>query len=576
MTHPDWEFARDRLGLVDRPQQSKLFSEMLYDPRYVVGGEGSTGIGKSALVAPIALSGRRVVYTARSKAQQQQMAEFCDKVLLPTGIIDDWRLLYGRANYICLRRARDAGYWLEIREDGSRQHYPDVDDDVWWRINSNFDEECSRNNCGELDSRNRALDLAKATPFLITNHNVVCLSTMFDLIGTTQDRTLLVDEAHDLPGVISDTFGGEVSVSRLSRANAVFRRELRESSPLADAPDVWRATLQSYADQQDVLWRDQETAALLVEQAEEAVAILARQATSGLAPLPAMRIFEQLANTLKLLALDDADSDYARYVENARERNPRAMVRVLTTKQLAQKMFGGYAQTYVVSATLRGLPAQQLGLGEVHIGESPFDLGGRRYGYTVRRTGSDADNWDPEELQSLIRAVGGGHTLVLATSHTQKKRAADELKLRGFRVGMQGSQGSTGVTDLVNELKTGAIDVLVGTDALMTGIDIPGDALRLVVLLKWPVPAYKRPFEAAMSARLQAWGFNPWASYLDPLGELKARQAVGRLIRTVGDWGVVACLDPRYKNKRKFWELISPSNYSSNLADVENFASLFR
>jgi Rad3-related DNA helicase len=132
------------------------------------------------------------------------------------------------------------------------------------------------------------------------------------------------------------------------------------------------------------------------------------------------------------------------------------------------------------------------------------------------------------------------------------------------------------VTELVDALKAGRLDVLVGTDSLMTGIDIPGDALRLVVLLKWPVPAFKRPFEAAMSARLEARGFNAWAYYLDPLGELKARQSIGRLIRTVDDWGVLACLDPRSRNKRKFWKLIAPSNYSSNLADVENFAGLFR
>ena len=567
----DWTSARTALGLADRREQTELFERVLADPANLIGVEGPTGIGKSALVAPIVGSGERVVYSARSKAQQHQMAVFADEKLLPGKLLSTWALLFGRNEYVCLRRAQEAGYRLgtTLRGDGSRRHYPDVDELDWGSVNSDGDQGCSAKRCGPDDARNVAVARAREADLVITNHNVLMLSSQIPAhvspLGETFDRTLIVDEAHDLPGVISDTLGCSVSPARLTKAAGLFRRSTGRVSAIERAAPIWRELLQSYRDTPEAVWHHQETALAL----GRAVHVEASKMDDGdRGPL------DRLALDLALLGDPDDEIAYSMSVEAPFSANPKAVAKALITSQPAKELFGQYEQTFVMSATLTGLPASQLGLDTLHVGDSPFDLVDRRLGYVTSKVSKAGDDWEVEELGRLIESVGGRGALVLATSYSQKERAGDELEALGYRVGLQG-KGSSGVGELVEQFKAGRLDVLVGTDSLMTGIDIPGDALRLVVLLKWPTPAFKRPFEAAMALRLRARGLNEWSYYFDPVAEVKARQSVGRLIRTTADYGVVACLDPRQRNKMRFRRLVAPSTYTSELADVSSFVGGF-
>jgi len=77
---------------------------------------------------------------------------------------------------------------------------------------------------------------------------------------------------------------------------------------------------------------------------------------------------------------------------------------------------------------------------------------------------------------------------------------------------------------------------LLGTDAVRDGVDVPGNALRLIVFDRVPWP---RP-DLLHRARKQAFG---GTAYEDQLTRLKLKQAFGRLIRRADDHGVFVLLD---------------------------------
>ncbi len=102
---------------------------------------------------------------------------------------------------------------------------------------------------------------------------------------------------------------------------------------------------------------------------------------------------------------------------------------------------------------------------------------------------------------------------------------------------------------MVRAFKETNRSVLFGVDSFWEGVDVPGSALRNVIIVKFPFLAPTQPLVEARLEAIEARGGSPFREYLLPTAILKFKQGVGRLIRTKSDVGQVVVLDSRIDAK---------------------------
>ena len=91
--------------------------------------------------------------------------------------------------------------------------------------------------------------------------------------------------------------------------------------------------------------------------------------------------------------------------------------------------------------------------------------------------------------------------------------------------------------------------MLFGTDSFWEGVDVPGEALSCVVLVRLPFGVPTDPVIQAKVEKIKDLGGNPFNDFYVPSAVLKFKQGFGRLIRTTEDTGVVVVLDSRICKK---------------------------
>jgi len=573
------------------------------EERHALLVEAGTGTGKTfAYLVPALLSGRRVIVSTGTRTLQDQLFTR-DLPLVAAAIGRPARLalLKGRANYLCRHRLLNAtaqralaGFeggqlaqverWAAVTLSGDLAECSALDDASAIRGTiSSTRENCLGQRCPEFSRCHvvAARRAANDADIVIVNHHLLLADLALkedgfgDLLGTAD--AVILDEAHQLPDLVTQFFGVEVSSRQVEHLLGDARAELARAGGDPALEATCRAVEDALARARDslpgravaagglrVAWSEAPVSlGAALEELADALEVL-HTGLAGAAGDPGVAHCAARAARLAGLIVRIAG---AREDEAARsiERDARGFGLSLLPFDVAPR-FRGIVEArpcawIFTSATLSvgedfSHFAHRLGLDSaatLRI-ESPFDFERQGLLYLPQ------DMPDPAsadylaavlgEALPLIDAARGG-AFVLFTSHRALARAAEQLRARpeGPLPWPLLVQGTAPREQLLREFRALGNAVLLGTASFWEGVDVKGEALRLVVIEKLPFASPEDPLVKARIAYLESVGGNAFRDYQLPVAALALKQGVGRLIRSEEDHGVVAICDPRLTSR---------------------------
>ncbi|MCC7139339.1 MAG: helicase [Planctomycetes bacterium] len=518
-------------------------------------------------------------------------------------------LVKGRGNYLCTRRLKLAleptGELFPEEEPRrqlaevdrlvaagatSRQDLPFVPrEDVWDAVRAESGNCLHRQcpwfaSCGYQDARRRAHEAS----LLVMNHHVLLADLALRRSGASflpDVDAVVVDEAHDLEDTASEALGTHVGSRGMGWALGRLWNERRSTGLLARVPDpalralvddARRASralferVRAVAGGADVAATAPLSGPLPTDEGlAERLEALGHALVATSATLPRDLALEMGARGAGCAALAasvrdavlGADEAHAAWAE-ADPRGHAALVRapVDAGPLLREVLFGAFGTVVLTSATLAvGRPPsfafarERLGVDdadELALG-SPFDFA-RQARIVVRtdlpdpaRAPAAFEAALPEAVLAAVRRTRGG-AFVLFTSYDSMRRTAaavrDALEGDGLEVLVQGEDLPR--TAMLDRFRASDA-VLFGVASFWQGVDVPGDALRNVVVTRLPFDVPTHPLARARAARLERAGRSAFEHLSLPHAALRLKQGFGRLVRRATDRGIVVILDPR-------------------------------
>ena len=212
--------------------------------------------------------------------------------------------------------------------------------------------------------------------------------------------------------------------------------------------------------------------------------------------------------------------------------------------------------------------------------DSPFDYGQQAMLCcpTELPDPNSADYTDRlvDSVLPLIQAAEG-RTFFLCTSLRAMQRVRSQLETRLAFHQPEISilcQGDAAKNELLRRFRESGNAVLVGSQSFWEGVDVPGDALSLVIIDKLPFAAPDDPVLSARIDALNRQGKNAFMHYQLPHAVINVKQGAGRLIRSERDQGVLVIGDPRLVTKaygKKVWRSLPPMARTRDIAEAERF-----
>ncbi|MFA6915993.1 MAG: helicase C-terminal domain-containing protein [Parachlamydiales bacterium] len=234
---------------------------------------------------------------------------------------------------------------------------------------------------------------------------------------------------------------------------------------------------------------------------------------------------------------------------------------------LAQQFFSRFETSILCSATLAtnrefhflrsrlGLTPQLLPYKKIteKIFDSPFDY--EKQSLLLVPTDlplPNEDGFNEKACSAIMEAIHGsrGNAFVLFTSYSMLKGIYEKLYPQLIEGRYKPcKQGDAPRQVLLNNFKNTDRSVLFGTDSFWEGVDVAGEALRCVIIVKLPFQVPSEPIIEARTNAIIKRGGNPFLEFSVPNAIVKFKQGFGRLIRHKKDRGCIVCLDTRLINK---------------------------
>jgi ATP-dependent DNA helicase DinG len=456
--------------------------------------------------------------------------------------------------------------------------------------------------CFVLAARREAL----AADVVVVNHHLFFADVMLRDEGMTEllpaCNAVIFDEAHQLPETASLFFGESVSSSQVTELARDSKVEGAAGAPdFLPLPDACRALEKTAKDVRlaiaeentriayPELDRNREFDAAfkaLSTQLHEFAALMETQAerSEGLANCwrRATELIERLDRWQNPPRQDLVRWAEAHTVALTLHATP------LLIDELFAKQLEGHPRAWVfTSATLAVEKdfshfCNQLGLASARtrLWGSPFDY--ERQGLLYAPTGMPNPN-APGYIDAVVRAAwpviraSGGRAFVLCTSLRSMRLIHEELKARIAAEGLEMPlliQGEGSRSELLSRFRYLGNAVLVASQSFWEGVDVPGEALSLVIIDKLPFSPPDDPVLAARMEWMRSQGRDAFNEYQLPRTVINMKQGAGRLIRTETDRGVLMICDPRMVDRpygKKVWRSLPPMKRTRALAVVENF-----
>ncbi|PLR99718.1 ATP-dependent DNA helicase DinG [Bacillus sp. T33-2] len=152
-----------------------------------------------------------------------------------------------------------------------------------------------------------------------------------------------------------------------------------------------------------------------------------------------------------------------------------------------------------------------------------------------------------EQIISVAEATKG-RMLILFTSHDMLKKTYELIKesglLEDFALIAQGISGGSR-TRLTRNFQRFEKAILFGTSSFWEGVDIPGEDLSCLIIVRLPFSPPDEPLTEAKCEQIRKAGGNPFSDHALPEAVLRFKQGFGRLVRTSTDRGIIIVFDRR-------------------------------
>ncbi|MDX8409943.1 MAG: ATP-dependent DNA helicase [Mariprofundales bacterium] len=564
--------------------------------------EAETGTGKTlAYLVPALIGEQKVLISTHTKALQDQlMCRDIPALQRALGCNRAIALIKGRRNYLCPQRLQQAltsqqmELWMEspllkIQAWSERSRDGDLaglDFDPFVRgigsLITATAEQCLGSKCGQfgrcplMKARQKAHD----ADVVISNHSLLLADARlkageFGAVLPDFD-SYVIDEAHSLPKLASQHFGVQIGRRRLQLWGRDVQLALEEKG---DEPLLMAGL-------------DQELTQLLAHWSEGALADLANWWKSLLSPFMAAEFGDdellRLAARASAIGEDFAavaepEPGFVAWEEGEGDFRRWQAAPVETGPVLDRYLWQIPASFVLLSATFRvsgsfAYIKHNVGLPEARevFHSSPFDYARQALVYLPHHLTPGGDEQAlVETMESLLRA-SSGRAFVLFTAHSALRRIAPQLAHQlPWPVLIQGE--GVGRDALLQQFRQQGNSVLCGTRSFWEGVDVPGEALSMVIVDKMPFAPPNDPLLAERVRSCEQQGGNGFRDIQLPEAIAVLRQGVGRLIRSEQDRGVMAILDSRLRQKfygREVLRNLPPAPVCDDLAEVRWFFEL--